>query len=149
MVVPLSAEPGQCGCHSGRVERGGVEVGGVVEAQPFQSLLVLGMMWVVQDLQERLVPPDAAAVLRWGRATAAGAARIPDVWAAFEDLLQHDLVFPGVAEIVGVADLCLDVGKYLLQRNRLFGTLAEIRVRSAESAVRRLEGVQMAVVPVE
>nr|WP_230879853.1 hypothetical protein [Planomonospora sp. ID67723] len=65
-------QAGQGGVHPGQVEGGGVE------AEPFQTILVLFMLGIGEDLQETVVAPDATAVFRRTGSPAGEAARIDD-----------------------------------------------------------------------
>ena len=117
------------------VELCGVEVGGVAEPEPLQHVVVAWMGGVGQGLGEVGVAPDAAAVLRRGCASSAGAAWIAERAVPVENLFHHDIVFPVVAEVVGVADRAACRGGDLLQRDRRLGTMAEFGVGDAELAV--------------
>jgi hypothetical protein len=94
----------------GQVEFGGVEIAGVIEAEPLQHVLVIIVIWVGERFLQVRVAPRAAAVLRragaltsqadWSRA---GRQRLPR--AGQQGLFQCDEVVPVVAEVVGVADI--------------------------------------------
>src|SRR5947199_10824922 len=91
-VGAVSAQLRQCLGHRFGVELRGVEVGGVAEPEPLQHVFVAWMGGVGQGLGEVGVAPDAAAVLRRGCTTSAGAAWIADRAVPIENLFHHDIV---------------------------------------------------------
>jgi len=69
---------------------------------PLTHLLVLFVRRVIQDLEQRLVAPWPAAILRRACALAAYASRIFPAFLTIRNLLQEDLVAPTVSEIIFV-----------------------------------------------
>src|SRR5665811_972752 len=71
-------------------------------ADPFAPVVVIGMPGVGQRLEEVCVAGPAAHVLRRARPCTFQAAGRRRTWAGREDLFDHDLVLPGVTEVVFV-----------------------------------------------
>src|SRR6266511_130128 len=131
-VCGVLGQAGQCLGHRCGVESVGVEVGGIVESQPLQPVLVFRVVGIVEGLHKLGVAPDAAAVLRRGGASPTGAARIGRRLVAVEDLLNQDVVFPVVAEVVGVAQLAVHRRGVLLQRHRRLSAVSQVGGGGAE-----------------
>src|SRR6266536_1264786 len=83
----------------------GRRIGGGFEPEPLQSVFVLRVVGVGQDVHQVRVAPDASAVIRWGGAPPARAARIARCPVPVEHLFYQDVLLPVVAEVVGVTDL--------------------------------------------
>src|SRR5260370_15526151 len=115
-LSPASSELAEPGVHLVEVDRRGVEVRGGTKAQPVEQVLVLLVPWIRQGLLQARISPRSAAVL--GRArTLAGQARQACSGIGREDLFQHDVVFPVIAEVIGVAHPGAGSGQNLSQRH--------------------------------
>jgi hypothetical protein len=104
---------------------------------------------VGKDLDEVVVSPNAAAVLRRtspaaGEASGAGGAGLRR-----GDVLDKDVVFPVVAEVVGVAEPVAGVGSHLAEP--LGGSVADAQVAVSDtvSVPPALEGPHVVVLPAE
>jgi hypothetical protein len=67
--------------------------------------LVFFVRGVGEDLDEVAVSPDTAAVLRWAGPSAGEAAGVGGGGLGLGDRFDDDVMFPVVAEVVGVAEL--------------------------------------------
>lgn len=112
----------------------GVEFAGVVEAEPFEHLLVFVVAGVGEDLFEVRVSPGAAAVLWWAGSLRGHEDRVVDVRVGIEQVFDEDLVLPVVAEVVGVAEASAGVSE-LTECDFAFVSEPEFGVREAELLV--------------
>jgi len=81
---------------------------------------------ILDRFQETLIAPDAAAVLGWTGALTGDADREADVRHRREDLFDHDLVFPAIAEVVLIGEPRLLAGAI-----RLSFTLLSLLIASS------------------
>ena len=96
-----------------------------------------------------LIAPDAAAVVGWGRTPSADAGREVGGRVGGGRLLDENVVFPVVAEVVRVADLVLDRGCDLFEGDGGVRAVPEVAVGVPELTVSGFEGVQVVAVPAE
>ncbi len=78
-------------------------------ADPLDPLVVFWVRRVAEDGQQLLVSPWSAAVLRWAGSPAVGAGGHGHARCERDRLLDGDLVFPPVAEVVAVFERVADV----------------------------------------
>lgn len=118
------------------------ELAGVVQAEPFQPFRLFRVFRIGEDLDQVLVSPHAAAVVGWGRTPPADTYRVGGRWVGECRLLDQDVVFPVVAEVIGVANLVLDRWRNLFEGDRGIRAVPEVTVGAPELAVRGVEDVR-------
>src|SRR5215213_8085715 len=83
----------------------GIEVVGVeVFPQPLTALGVLWMSRIGEDVEQLTVAPGTAAILGWTPALPGGAEGTGQSLNGGQALLDHERMFPVVAEVVGVGE---------------------------------------------
>src|SRR5262245_16419295 len=108
------------------------------------------MAGVGEDVAQLAVAPHTAAVLGWAGSPAGEADGVLDA-VGWEDVLDEQVVLPGVAEVVGVAQPGTGTDAKLEQPDPGFvGDVArQLKGRAGEAAAVDLEGVQVGVLPAE
>ena len=127
---------------------GGVELAGVVEAQPPEHLLVFVVVGVGEDAPEVRVSPGAAAVLWRAGALGDDQDRVGDVRVGVEQVFDDDLVLPVVAEVVGVAEASAEVDE-LAECDLALVAEPELGIGVAELLLAEGEHVHVVVLPAE
>jgi hypothetical protein len=90
---------------------GGVELAGVLQAEPFEHLLVLLVVGVGEDRFEVGVSPGATAVFRRARSLRGDEDRVVGVGVGVQQIFDEYFVLPVVAEVIGVSEASADVGE--------------------------------------
>ncbi len=73
-------------------------------AKPFEAFGAFGMGRVCEDLEQLLITPGTAAILRRTRALACDAGRVGRSLSGRKGLFDRDGVLPVVAEVLGVGE---------------------------------------------